>query len=114
MSHPMNMRLTNLRQIYQRVEALHLTHEFGRFEFTRHLTTSRRYSKATIETHSMRSTLSSEDSQLTLKPMSLTALCTAESPRNAKQTQGRRPKVVVNQQGLGPLTKGTSLYLMLS
>ena len=36
-NHPMDMRLTNSRQIYQREETLDLTLTSGRFEFTRRL-----------------------------------------------------------------------------
>lgn len=73
------------------------------------LTNLWRSSKVTIETHSI-SILSSKGLQLMLWPMSSTAFCSAENLRNANRTQGPRAKVVVDQEGLGSLFKGTSSY----
>ncbi len=114
LNQPMDMRLTNSIRFIDgwrrhhsiwdpRMIALNLLGDF---------INSRRYSEAAMKTHSV-SILSPKDSWLILGPISSMALCTA-SPRNAKQTQGPRPEVVVHQQGLGSLFKGTSLYPTLS
>jgi len=104
LNQPMDMRLTNSIRFIDGWRRHHSIwdHRMIALNLLGDFINSRRYSKATMKTHSM-SILSPKDSRLMLRQMNSTALCTPECPRHAKQTQG-----------LGSLFKGTSLYLTLS